>query len=209
MSETAKPMQGELLAPETRMPATAAHTPPPQIGGPTFWVKWRYGSAREKAQAYTEFLRSLTDTVNVTQELERAIEKRDLGLARLERLGDLREAEHLKIDAELENLRVGVTAQRLSARTTLASLEEEAVAAERRLTRAKDDADKPQEDTVSPARRGMELIKKLRAEHAEIIKEMKEAVGETLSQADEDLIHRMEIALNDRINRIISEMRDA
>lgn len=209
MSEELKPLRGEIMPQSAALPA-APGTPPPQVGGPAFWVRWRYQSARDKAEAYTAFLRSLDETVKTTEQLERSIERRDAGLARLERLGDLREAEHLKIDGEVESARAGLAAQRLTARTTLAELEADAVQAERRLARLKAEP-VPNEDreTASPARRAADLIKKLRHEHAEIIKELRAERGADWSQADEDMVERMELALNDRVNRIIEEMRDA
>lgn len=205
MSED-KPLRGEVLPQKSSMPAP--QTPAPQVGGPAFWVRWRYHSASEKARAYTEFLQHLTSTVHATEQLERAMERRDAGLARLERLGDLREAEHLKIDGEIERVQAAFAAQRLNARSALAALEADALHAERKLARLKEEA-KPDDGGESPARRAADLIKKLRKEHADIVAELKAERGEAWSQADEDLVQRMELALNDRINRIIEEMRDA
>jgi hypothetical protein len=210
MSIPDRPRAG-VVAPYEAKAQGLASVPAANAAGPALFVKWRYEAAKTKAVAYTGFLRALEDGVDAAAALERAIAQRELGTVELERIEDLKQVEHRRIDSLVMDADAAIAEKRVINRTRLATLEYEARLAEQRLKSLDQQAAEPEapaEDPRTPAERARDSIKRLRAEHALIAAELREAAGAQFSEADEQTIAQMELVIHDRINRIIEHLRD-
>jgi hypothetical protein len=204
-----KVVRGEIVPRrEASVPATI-HERGDSLRGPTFLVARRYGAAKRKLDAFAAYVESSTSVIEALEARDRAIERREDGLARHDRIEVIRAAARHRVDEEFDELMDASETRRVVHRAKRATLELEALQAEERLANFKNPAaDLISHDPRTPAERAMQTIAKLRAELKQLTDEFVASAGGELSEADQDTVRRVELATQDRINRVLEELRD-